>query len=182
MVQEGGRGETDACVGERIDAHPAVSWAWNVNMRERIITESQASHSGLCFCDTVTSSLSPWQQTCARLCLCVWEKRPRVWHAGICFLLEKVNYISTGWLDVPCIITHANETCACEGGPLSATFMCIHNTTPCSRSKDISATCFSFQGPLLRKKGMHVRAEVGTRTGDSWECTAYEDSSWNLSS
>lgn len=107
---------------------------------------------------------------CAAVFVCLRE-RARVWHSGICFLLEKVNYISTGWLDVPCIITHTNETCVCEGGSLSST--CAFTTRPpYSCSKDISATCFSFQGPLLRKEEMHVFTEVATQTGDSCESTA----------
>lgn len=103
---------------------------------------------------------------CAAVFVCLRE-RARVWHTGICFLLEKVNYISTGWLDVPCIITHPNETCV--WGRAFVFCMCIHNTPPYSCSKDISATCFSSQGPLLRKEEMHVLAEVATQTGDNWE-------------
>lgn len=105
---------------------------------------------------------------CAAVFVCLRE-RPRVWHAGICFLLEKVNYISTGWLDVPCIITHANETCVREGGPLSST--CAFTTRRPIAVQRISLPLVSALKVYYYAKKKFVLAEVATLTGDSWECT-----------
>lgn len=136
-------------------------------MGEGIIRKCQAVHSGLCFRDTMTLALFPWQQTCVFACVCMW-------HPGICFLLEKVNYISTAWLNVQCIIMHANETCT-----QAFVFVCPDALSKPSRmaAEDMSTTGFCFGSPLWQQRRNTLRAYVAVPS-NRWQLEVYFGGIW----